>query len=134
VSKRTPPPPFVAAVPQNKHAFIAAAVQIQMHPRGAITAKQTPLLLLLYGSPPLLLFRLLWGSVVGDKRGEWQLVGLWWSTMGRWWRGAADAGGVIGGSSGGVVVAAVGVEWQRRWVVVDLGSGGAWGMRSDRSE
>nr|GEX55718.1 hypothetical protein [Tanacetum cinerariifolium] len=30
--------------------------------------------------------------------------------------------------------AVVGVEWQRRWVVVDLGSGGAWGMRSDRSE
>nr|GFC58196.1 hypothetical protein [Tanacetum cinerariifolium] len=89
---------------------------------------RTPLPLV--AAPPLLL----WGSVVGDKRGEWQLVGLWWSTVGRWWRGAAAAGGVIGGSSGGVVVAAVGVEWQRRWVVVDLGSGGAWGMRSDISK
>nr|GEX67733.1 putative ribonuclease H-like domain-containing protein [Tanacetum cinerariifolium] len=65
-----------------------------------------------------------------------------------WWWCVVVAGSevvvVVGGYSGsggwcGEVVeaaagVAVGVEWQRRWVVVDLGSGGAWGMTSDRSE
>nr|GEZ57056.1 hypothetical protein [Tanacetum cinerariifolium] len=65
--------------------------------------------------------KLLINFVENGGASAWLAARWWWSLVAI--VAAAAAAGV-----------AIGVEWQRRWVVGDLGSGGVWGMTSDRSE